>query len=181
MEAALSLGSDARYAGIPMMRAPSRDVTKRLAMAAVAILVLFDVGLVLALWNSSSGHPLPASAATPRQRPSSPHPPSPQPSTTDTGPASPRATIELRIETSVAEPMETVRIEGRYPESERRTVLRVQRKSGHDWASFPLPTMTKPSGRFSTYVQLNEPGRSRLRVVAPQTGAVSNVVSLVIQ
>jgi hypothetical protein len=58
--------------------------------------------------------------------------------------------------------------------------LRVQRLEGGQWLAFPLPAKTDNSGRFTTFVELGQPGRYRLRVVDPDSGMTSKTFVLVI-
>jgi hypothetical protein len=48
------------------------------------------------------------------------------------------------------------------------------------WLDFPLPTKTDQSGQFTTYVELEQPGRYWLRVVDPSSAVTSKPFVLVI-
>ena len=45
---------------------------------------------------------------------------------------------------------------------------------------FPIPTKTDQSGKFTTYVALDRPGRYQLRVIDPNSGVMSKTFVLVI-
>jgi hypothetical protein len=75
--------------------------------------------------------------------------------------------------------LEAVRIQGTY-RGGPDTFLRVQRWEGGKWLNFPLHTQTDQSGQFTTYVELEQPGRYPLRVVEPDSGVASKTFVLVI-
>jgi hypothetical protein len=97
---------------------------------------------------------------------------------TDTG--GEESTIQLEDLPESAGPFETVRVQGRY-RGGADTFLRVQRWEGGKWLTFPLPTKTDKSGKFTAYVELGQPGRYRLRVVHPGSGVASKPFVLVIK
>ena len=75
---------------------------------------------------------------------------------------------------------EIVRIRGTYP-GEAGTFMQVQRREAGQWLSFPmLPAVTDQSGQFTAYIEL-APGRYRLRVLDPESGAKSQTFVLVIK
>jgi hypothetical protein len=88
-------------------------------------------------------------------------------------------TIQLEDSPDPARPFEAVRIKGTY-RGEGDTFLRVQRWEGGKWLDFPLPTKTDPSGQFTAFVELGQPGRYRLRVLDPDSGVASKPFVLVI-
>ena len=47
------------------------------------------------------------------------------------------------------------------------------------WTWFPLPVVTQPSGEFRAYVELGA-GQYRLRLVDPETGVKSQVLTLLV-
>jgi hypothetical protein len=96
---------------------------------------------------------------------------------TDTGGAKP--TIQLEDLADTAKPFQPVRIHGTYHRG-ANTFLRVQRWEGGKWLSFPLPTKTDQSGRFTTHVEFDQPGRYRLRVLDPDSDVTSKPFVLVI-
>jgi hypothetical protein len=59
--------------------------------------------------------------------------------------------------------------------------VQAQRWEGGQWLAFPLPAKTNNSGRFTTFVEFGQPGRYRLRVVDPDSGATSKTFVLVIK
>jgi len=105
--------------------------------------------------------------------------PTNEPSNESTGTGREEPTIQLEDLPDRARPFETVRIQGTYPE-EGDTFLRVQRLEGGKWLDFPLPTKTDPSGQFTAFIELGQPGRYRLRVLDPDSGVASKPFVLVI-
>jgi hypothetical protein len=89
-------------------------------------------------------------------------------------------TIQLADLAESAMPFEAVRIQGTYP-GRPKTFLRVQRLERGQWLDFPLPTKTDQSGQFTTYVELERPGRYWLRVVDPGSAVTSKPFVLVIK
>ena len=85
--------------------------------------------------------------------------------------------IELEPATTSAEPFQAVRLEGRHQASPG-TFLRVERWERGRWRAFPLPTRTDASGHFTAHVEFGQPGRYRVRVVDPGSGATSEPVEL---
>jgi hypothetical protein len=106
--------------------------------------------------------------------------PTNEPSNESTGAGREEPTIQLEDLPDPARPFETVRIQGTY-RGEGDTFLRVQRREGGRWLDFPLPTKTDPSGRFTAFIELGQPGRYRLRVLDPDSGVASKTFVLVIK
>jgi hypothetical protein len=75
---------------------------------------------------------------------------------------------------------EAVRIRGTY-RAGADTFLRVQRWDGGEWVDFPIPTKTDESGRFTAYVQLDQPGRNQLRMLHPGSGDTSKTFVIVVK
>jgi hypothetical protein len=100
------------------------------------------------------------------------------PAATPTKPTS-EPTIQLEDLPNSAEPFQTVRIEGTYRSGPDR-FLQVQRWEGGKWLAFPVPTKTDKSGKFTAYVELEQPGRYRLRVLDPGSGLTSKSFAVVI-
>ena len=92
----------------------------------------------------------------------------------------PEETIQLTDLVASAKPFESVRIQGTYS-GRAETFIRVQRWEGGMWLDFPLLTKTDRVGQFTTYVELGQPGRYRLRVVDPDSAATSEPFVLVIK
>jgi hypothetical protein len=118
-----------------------------------------------------------ATPIAPRSTPASvptrtPAPPSPEP-------AEPAA-ITLDEFSSSARPFEPVALHGTFP-GQADTTLRIQRRQSGEWVDFPIPTTTGASGRFTGYVELGRPGRHRLRVLDPESGAASRPIVLDIE
>jgi hypothetical protein len=88
-------------------------------------------------------------------------------------------TIQLEDLADSARPFQTVRIEGTYRSGPDR-FLQVQRWEGGKWLAFPVPTKTDKSGKFTAYVELEQPGRYRLRVLDPGSGLTSKSFAVVI-
>jgi hypothetical protein len=79
-----------------------------------------------------------------------------------------------------ARPFQSVRIQGRY-RGGADTFLRVQRWDAGKWLAFPIPAKTDQSGRFTTHVEFEQPGRYRIRVLDPGSGLASKPFVLVIK
>jgi hypothetical protein len=89
------------------------------------------------------------------------------------------STIQLQDLPDRARPFEAVRIQGTYPDA-GDTFLRVQRLEGGKWLDFPQPTKPDSSGQFTAFIELDQPGRYRLRVFDPDSGVASKTFVLVI-
>jgi hypothetical protein len=89
------------------------------------------------------------------------------------------SSIQLEDLADSARPFQTVRIQGTY-RGGTGTFLSVQRWEGDKWLTFPLPTKTDQSGRFTAHVELGQPGRYRLRVLDPESGVTSKTFVLAI-
>ena len=170
--------------------------SRRLAVLVLAaVLVTVVVGSAMAwLMNEpgSSGEsaatgPTVATPATSAAPPASVSPPAPSDPATPTPTATqgndpgstPANAISLKDSPDSAKPSETVRISGTFHGGPDR-FLRVQRMEGGRWQSFPIPAKTDQFGRFTTYVELGQPGRYRLRVLDPASGVTSKSFVLVI-
>jgi hypothetical protein len=88
--------------------------------------------------------------------------------------------IQLDDLAASGRPFQPVRIHGTY-RGGADTVLHVQRWEGGKWLAFPLPTKTDQAGQFTTYVELAQPGRYRLRVLDPDSGVTSKTYVLVVK
>jgi hypothetical protein len=102
--------------------------------------------------------------------------PSPTPSATGSAP-------EPRIDTSdvfyFGEPFETIQIPGTYVGVDGPVRLRLQMRQAAGWTWFPLPVFTQPSGEFRVFVELGA-GEHRLRLIDPQTGVKSQVLTVLV-
>lgn len=143
-------------------------------LAGVAALAVLGSGAWLVATAASSGPPADlattsTTAATPVDSPAS-------------GGATTAEPVRLALEapSGAAEPFEAVRIRGTFSGGPRSTFLRVQRWERGAWRAFPVPTRADRTGRFSTYVELGQPGRYSLRVLDPTSGVASEPVLLVV-
>ena len=98
--------------------------------------------------------------------------------TADSNPADEAIQVEGLVNS--AKPFQPVRIEGTH-HGRADTFLQVQRWDAGRWVPFPLPTKTDQSGKFTAYVEPGPPGRYRLRVLDPTSGAESEPFVLVIK
>jgi hypothetical protein len=89
-------------------------------------------------------------------------------------------TIQLQDPPEAAKPFQTVRIHGMYPGG-ADTFVRAQRWEAGKWLDFPVPTKTDESGKFTAYVELDQPGRYQLRILDPESGVTSTSFVLVIK
>jgi hypothetical protein len=133
----------------------------------------------------------PTSPTSPTSQTSPTSPTSPTSTTSTTTPTSPTATAtptetaasEPRIETSdlfyFGEPYETIQIPGTYSGVDGPARLRLQMRRAAGWTWFPLPVVTQPSGEFRAYVELGA-GQYRLRLVDPETGVESHVLTILV-
>ncbi len=159
-----------------------------LALSALLIAVITTAAFWLSERSAPSGSaPALTLNATPISRASSAS--APQASDLDAAPAKPKNSagaspghtgIELELPLESAQSFEAVRIQGTYPAGPD-TYLRVQRRQGEEWLAFPLPTKTDESGRFTTYVELGQPGRYSLRIVDPKSRTESEPFVLVVK
>ncbi len=167
---------------------------RAIAAAVVSLLVMLDIVLWLRLFDPRSGDDsassgrspaaglettatnTPGSTATGSQMPAAPSEATPAPVVPFRD-----EQLTLRLGRPAAGPWETVRISGRYRGAATGTELRVQLQRDRQWVNFPLPTVVRPSDGYRTYVELGGLGRNRLRVVDPESGGLSNVVTLLIQ
>ena len=90
---------------------------------------------------------------------------------------------EPRIDTSdlfyFGEPFETIQIPGTYVGVDGPERLRLQIRRAAGWTWFPLPVFTQPSGEFRAFVELGA-GQYRLRLVDPETGVKSQVLTVLV-
>jgi hypothetical protein len=101
------------------------------------------------------------------------------PSNGSTNTAEKEPTIQLENPPETARASQTVRIDGRY-RSGPDSFVQAQRWEGGRWVDFPLPAKADKSGRFTTFIELWQPGRYRLRVVDPHSGVRSKTFVLVV-
>jgi hypothetical protein len=101
------------------------------------------------------------------------------PSNGSTNTAEKEPTIQLENPPETARASQTVRIDGRY-RSGPDSFVQAQRWEGGRWVDFPLPAKADKSGRFTTFIELWQPGRYRLRVVDTHSGVRSKTFVLVV-
>ena len=120
----------------------------------------------------------PTSAATTPSTSASTTATTPTPTPSATGSAS-----EPRIDTSdlfyFGEPFETIQIPGTYVGVDGPERLRLQIRQAAGWTWFPLPVFTQPSGEFRAFVELGA-GQYRLRLIDPETGVMSQVLTVLV-
>jgi hypothetical protein len=88
--------------------------------------------------------------------------------------------IQVAAVADSARPFQSVRIQGRY-RGGADTLLRVQRWEASKWRALSVRTKTDQSGKFTTYVEFEQPGRYRIRVIDPNSGVTSKPCLLVIK
>ena len=151
-------------------------------LAAVALLVVVgSAGAWLAGDPGSSGVPATGSPVSTAAASTSPAVATPGAGASSGSGAQEDARIELMEPAGPAEPFKAVQISGTFTGGRSSTFLRVQRLEGGTWRSVPLPTRADRSGRFTTFVELGQPGRYPLRVIDPESGATSGTVVLVVR
>lgn len=106
--------------------------------------------------------------------------PTSKPSDKSTNTEGQESIIQLGDLADSGRPFQPVRIHGTY-RGGADTFLHVQRWEGRKWLAFPLPTKTDQAGQFTTYVELAQPGRYRLRVLDPDAGVMSRTFVVVIK
>lgn len=159
---------------------PGRNRRVQLYLLVLAVLVIINL---VALWllisrgpGESAGESTSIQSAVPGGVASSTKPlatPTP-PSDTAEG-----DTIRLEDPAGSAMPFQPVRIRGTY-RGGADTFVRVQRWEEGKWLDFPIPAKTDKSGKFTTYIELGQPGRYQIRVLDPDSGVASKPFVLVI-
>ncbi|HEY6687541.1 MAG TPA: hypothetical protein VI094_15170 [Propionibacteriaceae bacterium] len=159
---------------------PDRSRRLQLALLILVVLVILNmVWLGLLLLRAPverAAESTSAQSATPGGLSSSAVPPASEPRS---GSAE-RETIQLHNAPESAKPFQTVRIQGTY-RGGADTFVRVQRWEAGKWLDFPVPTKTDQSGKFTAYVELDQPGRYQLRILDPESGMTSTSFVLVIK
>jgi hypothetical protein len=148
------------------------------SLAAIALMALLIGALFFAARRDGSvtAQSVPTATATATATVSKPTNEPPDKSTNTVGE---EPIIQLDVADS-GTPFQPVRIHGTYRDG-ADTFLHVQRWEGGKWLAFPLPTKTDQAGQFTTYVELAQPGRYRLRVLDPDAGVTSKTYVLVIK
>ena len=174
-EGAATTGASPTPAARPVLTAMRR------AVGAAAVLSLLACAVVF--YRVAPGYS--TSGSSPRTGASSSTSPAPTTvgksrasDTTDSKPAD--EAIQVKGLVSSAKPFQPVRIDGTH-HGRADTFLQVQHWYAGRWVPFPLPTKTDQSGKFTAYVEPGPPGRYRLRILDPTSGAQSKPFVLVIR
>ena len=188
--AALALGHrkskilqlSAAYGRFSSSGAPLPDPNRglRLKLLILAVLVILNVGWLGLLLFRAPGERAVVSTPTESATASGVSSSAGRSSASTSRNGSAADTIQLADVADSARPFEAVRIQGTYADRPE-TFLRVQRLERGQWLDFPLPTKTDQSGQFTTYVELERPGRYWLRVVDPGSAVTSKPLVLVIE
>jgi hypothetical protein len=158
---------------------PEKRRSRSLALAATALVALLIGALFLAASRdgsvtAQSNPDIAATAPATMSRSTS------QPSEASTGGGGEESPIQVEDVADSGRPFQPVRIQGRY-RGGADIFLRVQREEEGMWVDFPIPTKTDQSGEFTSYVELSQPGRYRLRVRDPDSGVTSKTFVLLIK
>ena len=94
--------------------------------------------------------------------------------------AEPGGTLTVAASTTTPAANERVSLTGELVDAEAGVRIVVQRRSGGEWSDFPAATTTTAGGAYALDVALGRPGENVLRTSAPDTGAVSEPVTLTI-
>ena len=160
---------------------PGRNRRMRLTLLVLAVLVILNVVWLGLLLSRAAGEraaeSTPTQSAGPGGVSSSAHR---SPDSDPRNSSAEEQTIQVQDSPDSARPFQSVRIQGTY-HGGADTFLRVQHWEAGKWLDFPVPTKTDQSGRFTTYVELDQPGRYQLRVLDPDSGVRSNPFVLVIK
>ena len=164
----------------PSNALPGRDRKLRLTLLVLTALVILNVVWLGLMLSRASGEGAVESSSTQSANSDEVSPSdgrsaaSKPPSRSMEG----RESIQLGDLAESARPFQAVRIQGTYRAD---ALLRVQRWEDGKWLAFPVPTKTDKSGRFTTYVQLDQPGQYRLRMLDASSGVTSKTFLLVIE
>jgi serine/threonine protein kinase len=123
--------------------------------------------------SASSGELAPRGRPGPAAVPSTP-------ATTRTAGTGVGDLIQIAGAEHTGKPFEAVPVQGTL-RGGSNTLLRTEHWEGGRWVAFPFPTHADRSGRFTSFVELDEPGRYRIRVADPGSGVKSRPFVLVIQ
>lgn len=163
--------------------APLRPDLTPVRRAVGVVAVLFLLGCAVVYYRLAPG--VATSSSSPGAIPGAPtsratSAPTPAAGDTTRSGSAEEKRISLEASADSAKPFQIVRIQGTY-HGGARTLLRVQRFEQGRWLAFPIPTHTDPSGRFTAYVELGQPGRYRLRVLDPDANVTSETLVLMIK
>lgn len=164
----------------PSAAPPARNPRRRLILLVLVALVLATVAWLAllpsrglderAVQSSSAESATPDRASLSAAAASAPR----------RAPAASDEAIQLGDVAGSAKPFEAVRIQGIY-RGGAQTFLRVQRWEEDEWLTLPVPVKTDKSGKFTTYVEIGQPGRHRLRILDPHSGMTSKPFVLMIK
>lgn len=92
----------------------------------------------------------------------------------------PDGTLTLQTSTTSPAANERVTLSGVLTDGDAGVRIVVQRQTDNEWADFPASTTTKARGAYSLEIALGRKGDNVVRVTAPDSGAASDPVTLVI-
>jgi hypothetical protein len=161
---------------------PGRNRRLQLTLLVLAVLVILNVVWLGHLLSRASGERAVESTSTQSATPGGVSWSAGRSAASElrSGSAEEKETIRVEDLPDSARPFQPVQIQGTY-RGGADTFLRVQRWEGGQWLAFPVPTKTDDSGQFTTYVELGQPGRYRLRVLDPDSGVTSKPFELVVK
>jgi len=160
---------------------PDRNRRVRLYLLVLAVLLILNVVALWLLLSRGPGEPPEEPTSIQHAAPGGPSSSaSPSPTSAPRSGSAEAETIRLEDSADSAMPFQPVRIRGTY-RGGAHTFLRVQRLEEGKWLDFPIPAKTDQSGKFTTYVELGQPGRYQLRVLDPDSGVTSKPFVLVIK
>ena len=135
------------------------------------VVVLGAAALAVTAWGMTGARDAPSAGGAPTagtvpDSPSGAAPPEP-------------SRLEATLGSPSTAPMEAVSISGRIDGTGPGTALAVQMRVREGrWVSFPLRPVVDETGRWTTYVEIGEPGSHKLRVIDPASGVSSRVLVL---
>jgi hypothetical protein len=148
---------------------PGRPSFAVVAVVSVVLAAIAGLG-VAAVWPSRAASG-PEATTTAAGATATPAPSTP--AATTTAPA-----ITLQVDKSRAAANERINLTGNAGGPD--VALVVQEREGGTWADFPAHGTTRSDGSFASYVLFGRAGEHVLRMVAPDTGRVSNPVTVTI-
>jgi hypothetical protein len=173
--AALTADTERAHGQVEALEARPRRGRRRAGALALAAAVVTVIASVTAPVLNEPASTVASPAITQSATPGTVSASGGQPPASD-----PNAGAIIQVEDpAAAKPFQTVRILGAY-QGGAETLLRIERWEAGKWLAFPLPAKTDESGQFTAFVELEKPGRYRLRVLDPGTGVASKPSELVI-
>jgi serine/threonine protein kinase len=163
-------------AEVPSGRLRRRAGVPALAAAAFAVLASAGIWLISESATDRAAPVTPTVAATTSRLadPAASVQATPAPGTNGTGSSSVPAgkAIELEKPALSAKPFQVVQVRGTYAGG-AGVFLSAQRREKGKWISFPMPAKSDEAGRFTLFVELDQPGRYQLRAIDPGSGIAS--------